>query len=185
MLDAGCWMLDAGRGRLPSIQHPASSIWHPASGIYFILWRAQSVKARSVFLKPARRFCCMIERGIEGRKQEIVEKIMPFEKLIDEKIREAIESGEFDNLSGKGKPLDLEGYFATPADVRLGYSMLKSAGCVPEEVALQKEIEILREKMLHCEDEAKIRAMSREIESKTLKLNLLMDSNRRRQRTKT
>ena len=48
------------------------------------------------------------------------------ESLIDEIIREAMEKGEFDNLPGKGKPLDLEAYFATPADVRLGYSVLKS-----------------------------------------------------------
>ena len=46
------------------------------------------------------------------------------EKLIEEIIREAMEKGEFDNLPGKGKPLDLDAYFATPEDVRLGYSVL-------------------------------------------------------------
>lgn len=105
---------------------------------------------------------------------------MSFEKLIEDKIQEAIESGEFDNLPGKGKPLDLEAYFATPADLRLGYSVLKSAGCVPEEVALQKEIAQLKEDLSQCADEQKCRAISKEIESRSLKLSLLMDINRRR-----
>src|SRR5215510_8852812 len=65
------------------------------------------------------------------------------EKLIEEIIREAMEKGEFDDLPGKGKPLDLDAYFATPEDVRLGYSVLKSAGCLPVEVELQNEIESL------------------------------------------
>ena len=104
------------------------------------------------------------------------------ERLIEEKIHEAMENGEFDNLPGKGKPLDLEAYFATPADLRLGYSVLKSAGCVPVEVELQKEIEELKNHLADCADERKRQALGREIESRTLKLNLLMDSNRRGRR---
>jgi hypothetical protein len=38
------------------------------------------------------------------------------------KSREAIATGEFHNLPGKGKPLDLGAYFATPEDLRMGYS---------------------------------------------------------------
>ncbi len=105
---------------------------------------------------------------------------MFFEKLAEEKIKEAIENGEFDNLPGKGKPLDLEAYFATPADVRLGYSVLKSAGCVPEEVALLKEIEVLNQTLKNCSDEKLWEEIRGEIESKSLKLSLLKDSNRRR-----
>jgi hypothetical protein len=104
------------------------------------------------------------------------------ERLIDEKIREAMENGEFDNLPGKGKPLDLDAYFATPADLRLGYSVLKSAGCAPVEVELQKEIEALKAQLADCADEGKRHALGKEIESRTLKLNLLLDSNRRGRR---
>ena len=39
---------------------------------------------------------------------------MSFKKNADEKIKEAIAKGEFENLRGKGKPLDLDAYFATP-----------------------------------------------------------------------
>ena len=62
----------------------------------------------------------------------------------DEKIKEAIATGEFDNLPGKGKPLDLNAYFATPENLRMGYSILKSAGIIPEEMKLLKQIEGLK-----------------------------------------
>ena len=101
------------------------------------------------------------------------------ERLIEEKIREAMEKGEFDDLPGKGKPLDLDAYFATPEDVRLGYSVLKSAGCLPIEVELQQEIESLKSQLAACDDECKRRSLRKEIEGKTLKLSLLMDNSQR------
>ena len=101
------------------------------------------------------------------------------EKLIEEIIREAMERGEFDDLPGKGKPLDLDAYFATPEDVRLGYSVLKSAGCVPVEVELQNKIESLKARLDVSDDERERQSLRKEIEGKTLKLNLLMDGARR------
>jgi Domain of unknown function (DUF1992) len=104
------------------------------------------------------------------------------EKLIEEKIREAMEKGEFDDLPGKGKPLDLDAYFATPEDVRLGYSVLKSAGCAPVEVELQKEIESLKARLDVSDNERERQSLRKEIEGKTLKLNLLMDGAQRARR---
>jgi hypothetical protein len=104
------------------------------------------------------------------------------EKLIEEIIREAMEKGEFDDLPGKGKPLDLDSYFATPDDMRLGYSVLKSAGCLPIEVELQREIESLKARLGACDDERERQSLRKEIEGKTLKLNLLMDGAQRARR---
>src|SRR5262249_28239566 len=101
------------------------------------------------------------------------------ERLIEEVIRETMEKGGIDNLPGRGKHLELDENFANPEDVRLGYSVLKSAGCVPVEVELQKEIETLKTHLAACDDERKRQALSKEIESKILKLNLMMESNRR------
>ncbi|MCI0389799.1 MAG: DUF1992 domain-containing protein [Acidobacteria bacterium] len=107
---------------------------------------------------------------------------MSYEKIIEEKIKEAIENGEFDNLPGKGSPIDLDAYFATPADVRLGYSVLKSAKCLPEEMQLLKDVEDLKEKLAHCTDEEEQGRLREEIDAKMLKHHLLVDSNRRRSR---
>jgi hypothetical protein len=96
-------------------------------------------------------------------------------KSVDEIIREAMERGKFNDLPNKGKKLDLDDYFNTPEDLRLGYSILKSADFVPEEVQLLQEIEALREKLaaLKAEDERK--QVLKEIEFRRLKYNLLVD----------
>lgn len=103
---------------------------------------------------------------------------MGFDKLIEQKIQEAIAEGEFDNLPGKGKPVDLSAYFATPEDERLGYSILKNAGFIPEEARLLKEVETLRERLQTC-DEADRPGIEREIDRAKLKVNLLMERRKR------
>ena len=104
---------------------------------------------------------------------------MPFERLIENKIREAIEKGEFDNLPGKGKPLDLTEYFNTPGELRLGYAMLKSAGHVPVEVELRREIEAREARLDACTDEQQRQALRSEINSLSLKLKLMTDNSQR------
>ncbi|CAN5680986.1 hypothetical protein BH24ACI1_BH24ACI1_26200 [soil metagenome] len=39
---------------------------------------------------------------------------MSLEKSVEEKIRQAIANGEFDNLAGAGKLLNFDDYFNTP-----------------------------------------------------------------------
>jgi hypothetical protein len=99
---------------------------------------------------------------------------------IEEQIRRAIEAGEFDNLEGKGKPLDLSGYFAAPEDVRMGYAMLKSNNFVPEEVERLKEISELNEKIAACADEAEKKALIKTLQEKTLALSLILERNKRK-----
>ena len=105
---------------------------------------------------------------------------MSFDKLVEEKIREAMANGEFDNLQGKGKPLDLEAYFATPEDVRIAHSLLKSSGFIPEEAQLFKEIESLKGSLERCPGEDEKNKIRKMIYEKTLKLNLMIEQYRRR-----
>ncbi len=64
-----------------------------------------------------------------------------WESLIDKKIREAIEQGEFDDLSGKGRPIDLsENPFEDP-DWRLAHRMLRNAGFAPAWIEERKDID--------------------------------------------
>lgn len=107
---------------------------------------------------------------------------MSFEQLVENKIREAMAKGEFDNLPGQGQPLDLTAYFNTPSDLRLGYAMLKGAMFVPPEVELRREIERLKEQLADCTDEQRQQALKREIEGQMLKLNLFTDGHQRPQK---
>jgi len=62
-----------------------------------------------------------------------------FFDYVEEQIQQAQERGEFDNLPGAGKPLDLDSnQFA--GDKALAYSMLKQSGFAPPEIELAKEI---------------------------------------------
>ena len=59
---------------------------------------------------------------------------------VEAQIREAIDRGDFDNLSNKGKPLDLSEWDKTPPHLRLSYTILQNAGYSPGEVQTKKEI---------------------------------------------
>jgi hypothetical protein len=103
---------------------------------------------------------------------------MDSDKGIDAIIRQAIERGEFDDLPGKGKPVDLSAYFNTPEDLRMAYSILKNASVMPEEVELLTEIGRLGEALTGCSDESEARRLRREIETRRLKVNLRLEQYR-------
>ena|ERR1044072_6084835 len=110
---------------------------------------------------------------------------MSIDKFRDDQIKKAMDNGEFDNLPGKGKPLDLDAYFATPEDLRIAYSVLKSSGFVPEEAQLLKDVESLKEALKNCPDDDEKTRIRKLIDDKTLKLNLLVEHYKRRPRTRS
>lgn len=99
---------------------------------------------------------------------------MNLEKIAEEKIEEAIANGLFDNLVGKGQPLDLGDYFATPEHLRSSHSMLKTNGFVPPEVELMKEIYLL-EQELHTADDRRSKVIERQLMYKRTDLAMAMD----------
>jgi hypothetical protein len=107
---------------------------------------------------------------------------MASEKLIDKIIREAMNEGEFDNLEGTGKPIDLSSYFSTPEDLRAGHAVMKNAGVIPEEAQLLKEAQTLRLELDACENEEDRRRLRKSIDEKMLRYNLLRERYGRRQR---
>ncbi len=105
---------------------------------------------------------------------------MSIERFVEEQVRRAIEAGEFDDLAGKGKPIDLKAYFDAPEDLRLAYSVLKSNNFVPEEVELLREIESLKKRLETCTDEERNNKLKKEIREKTFTFNMLLEKRRRR-----
>src|SRR5215510_4467960 len=103
-----------------------------------------------------------------------------FARNVDEKIKEAIARGEFDNLPGKGKPLDLDAYFAAPEHLRMGYSILKNANIIPEEMELLRQIEDLKESLGSCATQTEKRALRRHLSEKLTDLNMRMEHNRKK-----
>lgn len=94
--------------------------------------------------------------------------------IAERKIREAMERGEFNDLSGKGKPLVMEEELAgVPVELRMAYRILKNAGFVPPEVELRKEIVSLRELVNSLEESEERRQKRRELDFKLLKLSMM------------
>lgn len=94
-------------------------------------------------------------------------------RIVEEKILEAQKAGAFDNLPGRGKPLELEDLSWVPEDLRVGYRILKNAHVLPPEAALLKEIHALEDLLKHVEEEGERRAVSESIEQKLIRLDLL------------
>jgi len=96
-----------------------------------------------------------------------------FEKIIEERILQAQRRGEFENLPGSGKPLEIEDDRHIPEDLRLAYKILKNAGCIPTEIELKKEIHQTRDLLAAMDDTAqKYRTLTR-LNYLILKLNCL------------
>lgn len=100
---------------------------------------------------------------------------MSLSKSVETIIKEAMERGEFDQLKGKGKPLDLNAYFETPEDLRLAYSTLKNAGYVSAEVELLQEIAALKEKLAEITDEDEQSRIRKLIRDRQLKFDLMIE----------
>ena len=103
---------------------------------------------------------------------------MPFSRIAEMKIREAMAEGAFDDLRNAGQPLDLEDYFAAPADLRMAHSILKSAGLVPAEVELLNELALL-EQRFHATTGAERAAAERALADARLRLSIRLEALRR------
>lgn len=91
-------------------------------------------------------------------------------------IRKAEQTGELKDNPYKGKSIDLEDYFNTPAEHRMGMKILKDANCFPPAIQLMKEIEVKKEQFQQEANENSKEALRKEIISLELKRNLLLES---------
>ena len=83
--------------------------------------------------------------------------------IAERKIQQAMAEGTLADLSHwKDKPLPADDMASVPADLRMAYRLLKNAGYVPEEVALQQEITSLEQALANCSEEReKVRQLKR------------------------
>ncbi|UCG11280.1 MAG: DUF1992 domain-containing protein [Deltaproteobacteria bacterium] len=95
------------------------------------------------------------------------------ERIAEERIREAVQRGEFDNLSGSGKPLKLKDDLHIPDDLRLAYKILKNADCLPPELELKKEIRCTEELLGQISDEGEKYRQLKKLNYLIMKLNVM------------
>ncbi|MFM2587662.1 DUF1992 domain-containing protein [Vibrio sp. TBV020] len=90
-------------------------------------------------------------------------------------IRNAEKTGELENNQFKGKKLDLDDYFNTPAEHRMGMKILKDANCLPPAVELMKQIECKKEQLDSLKNSDEKEVLKSEIRALELKRNLLLE----------
>jgi hypothetical protein len=96
-----------------------------------------------------------------------------FAKLAENRIQVAIEAGDFDDLTGKGQPLNLEEDSHIPPELRMAYKILKNADCLPPELELRKEVVQLQDLVAAMPDEAEKLKQMRRLNFLVMKLNMM------------
>jgi Domain of unknown function (DUF1992) len=100
-------------------------------------------------------------------------------KIAESKIRTATANGEFADLPGRGKPLELEDLSRVPAELRMGYKLLRNAGCLPPELEARKELARLGGLLDATGDPTERARLSRLRSDAELRYRLLIERRRR------
>jgi len=101
--------------------------------------------------------------------------ITGFEKIVEERIRAAQRNGVFDNLPGHGEPLEFDDDRFVPEDLRMGYKILKNAGCLPPEIEIKKEIRQTEDLLASMKDTAEKYRTLKKLNFLIMKLNSMRD----------
>ena len=96
-----------------------------------------------------------------------------FDRIIEERIRRAQQKGEFENLTGSGKPLVFKDDGHVAEELRLAYKILKNADCLPAEIQLKKEIKRTEELQSGMQDTAAKYRTLKKLNFLIMKLNAM------------
>lgn len=102
-------------------------------------------------------------------------------RLAENRINDAIERGEFDDVP-TGQKLDLAEYFSVPEEDRMVVSMLRNAGVRPPEIDLLKEIVDLETRLAVVSDEGARRRLTDELQAHRVAFALAMERRKKARR---
>ena len=96
-----------------------------------------------------------------------------FDKIVEERIKNAQKKGDFNNLPGSGKPLDLDDNSCVAEDLRLAYKILKNADFFPPEIEIKNEIKRTEDLLADMKDEKEKYRILKKLNFLILKLNTM------------
>ncbi|NJB69273.1 hypothetical protein GGQ74_002970 [Desulfobaculum xiamenense] len=73
--------------------------------------------------------------------------------VVEQRIREAQERGDFDGLEGRGRRIEFEDDSMIPEDLRMAYKILRNSGHLPPEIVADREIQRTVDLLAQCSDE--------------------------------
>ncbi len=84
------------------------------------------------------------------------------DQIVERRISEAIARGDFADLPGEGRPVELDDDRLVPEELRVAYRIMKNSGYVPEELRLFTEIRSAEQLLMHARrDEERVAASAR------------------------
>ncbi|MEW5772776.1 MAG: DnaJ family domain-containing protein [Thermodesulfobacteriota bacterium] len=92
-------------------------------------------------------------------------------EVAEQIILDAMQRGEFDNLSGKGRPLPPADDALVPEDLRMAFKILKNSGHLPPDIQERKDITTALELLQNCQDEQERYRQIQKVNYLTMKLN--------------
>ena len=98
-----------------------------------------------------------------------------FGRIAEAKINDAIQRGEFDDLPGAGRPLELEDLSRIPPHLRLGYKVLRNANVLPPELELRREMYSLDRLIEATSDPDDVDELRRRRRESELRYSLLIE----------
>lgn len=98
-----------------------------------------------------------------------------FRRLADKRIEDAMKEGKFDNLRGKGEPIDLE---PLPADENArmmwwALKIMRQNDFTPDEVRYRKSLDGLKAELAATRDERRVTYLVAQINALVYKINTL------------
>ena len=116
---------------------------------------------------------------MNAEEQKRENRLRLLEDHIGRSLAESAASGELSTAPSYGKPLNLgDGYDETPAELRMGYKILKDAGVVPHVVSMMREIEALRRSLDGAADDEAARGLRQQLVEKQQQLSLRLEQRR-------
>ena len=97
-----------------------------------------------------------------------------FDKIVEERIKNAQRKGDFQDLPGSGQPLNLDDDNFVAEDLRLAYKILKNADFVPPEIEIKKEIAKTEQLLTSLKDEREKYRILKKLNYLIMKFNTLL-----------
>lgn len=112
----------------------------------------ESKAAREARLRAAREKAAQYRNPQEIPSQDDGPRsIEEWSDLVSQRVEEAMRRGDFDNLSGRGKPVDVTGDPFVPSDQQMAFKLLRNNDLVPawigDRKAMLRRIEEFREQL--------------------------------------
>jgi hypothetical protein len=97
-----------------------------------------------------------------------------FHIVSEDRIKKAYKDGEFENLPGLGKPMQLEDLSGIPEDLRMAYKVLKNAGYTQDESQLRQEMMTIESLIKKCDDSSEKEDLQKKLNEKLLRFNQVL-----------